>query len=316
METFLRRNFKVKGNIACVFKPNTTASLKTVAGIEVQLWHKAPMAKIFLGKASTNEDGDFSVEFEADSPVSYIVDGKISDVFLEAYYGGVKLEEDSIDLLNGLVAYWKFDESSGTTAADATGNSHAGTLSGTVLPAWTTGKINNGLELFGSSDGSVSSFIEVPSSPDFDFGSGDFTYSLWAIMNNTTYYFSLIDTGYSSTDSLLLEFSVSNTLKIIINAAPVYEKSFVADTSEWTHVVVRRISGKMEVFINNISLGEEPFTGNVGCPADFVIGKFFGGGENLDGKLDEIGVWKGHGLTNDEISILYNAGSALQYPFS
>lgn len=36
---------------------------------------------------------------------------------------------------NGLVGHWKFDEGSGTTAADSSGNGNNGTLSG---PTWTT----------------------------------------------------------------------------------------------------------------------------------------------------------------------------------
>ncbi len=37
------------------------------------------------------------------------------------------------------VAYWKFNEGSGTTAADSSGNSNNGTLSGTTVPTWVSG---------------------------------------------------------------------------------------------------------------------------------------------------------------------------------
>ena len=39
---------------------------------------------------------------------------------------------------NGLVGYWNFDEGSGTTAADSSGNNNTGTL--TNGPTWTAGK--------------------------------------------------------------------------------------------------------------------------------------------------------------------------------
>src|SRR3989344_8923137 len=40
---------------------------------------------------------------------------------------------------NGLVGYWTFDETSGTTASDSSGNGNTGTL--TNGPTWTQGKI-------------------------------------------------------------------------------------------------------------------------------------------------------------------------------
>ena len=37
---------------------------------------------------------------------------------------------------NGLVGYWSFNEGSGSTAADGSGNGHAGTLQ--YSPTWAT----------------------------------------------------------------------------------------------------------------------------------------------------------------------------------
>jgi len=55
----------------------------------------------------------------------------------------------------GLFGWWKFDEGSGTTAADSSGNGNTGTLGGTTPPSWTTGKvgpyaINNTVGIGGS----------------------------------------------------------------------------------------------------------------------------------------------------------------------
>ncbi len=47
-------------------------------------------------------------------------------------------------------AYWKFDEASGTTAADSSANGNTGTL--TNGPVWTTGRINGGVSLDGMND--------------------------------------------------------------------------------------------------------------------------------------------------------------------
>jgi hypothetical protein len=56
----------------------------------------------------------------------------------------------------GIVAYWKLDETSGTTAYDSSGNGYHGEViddgefGGT--PLWTTGQVNGALELDGSGD--------------------------------------------------------------------------------------------------------------------------------------------------------------------
>jgi len=55
-----------------------------------------------------------------------------------------------IDIDPTLVGYWKFDEGSGTTAADASGNGNHGTLQNG--PTWTTGQIGGALRFDGTND--------------------------------------------------------------------------------------------------------------------------------------------------------------------
>lgn len=50
----------------------------------------------------------------------------------------------------GLVAYWKLDETSGTTAYDSSGDHHDGTVEGNSV--WTTGQVNGAIELDGTGD--------------------------------------------------------------------------------------------------------------------------------------------------------------------
>ncbi len=57
--------------------------------------------------------------------------------------------------LQGMVAYWTFDEGSGTTANDSSGSGNKGTLFNS--PAWTTGKINGALSFNG-----VNNYVSTP----------------------------------------------------------------------------------------------------------------------------------------------------------
>ena len=71
----------------------------------------------------------------------------------------------------GLVAHWKFDEGSGTTASDASGNGNTGTLING--PQWTAGKVGNALYFDGIDD-----VITVADSNSLDLSSA-FTLSAW-----------------------------------------------------------------------------------------------------------------------------------------
>jgi hypothetical protein len=70
-----------------------------------------------------------------------------------------------------LVAHWKFDEGSGTVAADATGNGLSGTLRNG--PTWSTGRIGGALAFNGTNQ-----YVDVGSSPKLHF-SGAYTVAAW-----------------------------------------------------------------------------------------------------------------------------------------
>jgi len=57
---------------------------------------------------------------------------------------------DELDLAKGLIGHWKFDEGSGTTAYDSSGNDYNATLMGD--PTWTDGMISGALLFDGNDD--------------------------------------------------------------------------------------------------------------------------------------------------------------------
>ncbi len=72
-----------------------------------------------------------------------------------------------------LVAYWTFDEGSGTTAHDASGHGLDGTLEGGAT--WAAGKIGGALSLDGTDD-----IVAVPLAGQLQLGTtGPFTLSAW-----------------------------------------------------------------------------------------------------------------------------------------
>jgi len=69
------------------------------------------------------------------------------------------------------IAWWKFNETSGTTAADSTGNGHTGTLHGC---SWLAGKYGNCVNMNGVDD-----YVSVPAIGTY----ADFSISVWVNFN-------------------------------------------------------------------------------------------------------------------------------------
>src|SRR5262245_16786700 len=59
------------------------------------------------------------------------------------------------DIAQGLIGHWTFDQTSGTTAADASGQNHDGLVSNQNgdTPGWTTGQIGGSLTFRGPDNG-------------------------------------------------------------------------------------------------------------------------------------------------------------------
>jgi alpha-tubulin suppressor-like RCC1 family protein len=90
---------------------------------------------------------------------------------------------------DGLWAHWKFDEKTGSTAADATGLTVSGTFSGTGV-SWVDGfDGRGGVEFDGfSNQGGSNSYITMgnPSDRSLDFGKGSFSISVWLNFTNVS----------------------------------------------------------------------------------------------------------------------------------
>jgi N-acetylneuraminic acid mutarotase len=95
-------------------------------------------------------------------------------------FGGVESGEVEIlinhSLLDGLIAWWKFDETSGTVAYDSSGNGHDANL--TNGPAWVTGKIGGALSFDGTDD-----MVRTGVSGMYN---QDFTWSTWIKTSHTS----------------------------------------------------------------------------------------------------------------------------------
>lgn len=225
-------------------------------------------------------------------------------------------------LLSNLVAYWKFDESSGD-AADSSGNGN--TLTNVNATPFVSAKINNGADMEASSG---QCFITGDA---FDINS-DFTIAFWYKPESLTSGIQRIVSKYETVGdqrayllflqqsdmTIRLALSSSGAAGTVVDSG-VSLGTFTNGTFYHFAVVYDKAAGTVDFYKNGAALGAQQ-TGyptsifnsntsfNVGCnsgnSADF-----------LDGVLDELGIWL-QKLSASDIALLYNSGSGLAYPFN
>ena len=234
-------------------------------------------------------------------------------------------------LQNGLLAYWKTDESSGN-ASDATGNGH--TLTNNNGVAYNVGIINNGADF-----GSTNTDKDLTNSSHIVGFNSNFTYNLWVNIstvpaNNANAYQLLGDDDASTVDhkgyQSIQYVQESGEIMLFINrnasggSNDQYGATINLGTGVW-HMLTFTLDGNtIKLYMDGNSSpaisGSSTQTGsNVDLgPDGFGIGNF-SRQENFpdhftSGHIDEVGVWN-RVLSSSEISELYSSGAGLPYPF-
>ncbi len=207
-----------------------------------------------------------------------------------------------IDSNSPVKGSWHFDEGSGTTAYDRSGNGNNGTLYNS--PAWVDGKFGKALSFDGSNDYVTTPIISntltdftmeawvkassVPSNRRIVMGSG-WGYNDWYIGINLG----------SSTDAPARKwlFWVAGNSQIAYLAAP---GEIVA--GEWYYLVATYQGTTGKFYINGDSIGKFTFTRGTDTNP-FRIGRS-NSGEYFNGLVDEVRVYN-RALTSAEVSDLY-----------
>ncbi|MDQ5961468.1 MAG: hypothetical protein QG581_389, partial [Patescibacteria group bacterium] len=238
---------------------------------------------------------------------------EISDLY---QMGGVKentsaLQPQGIGNLNsGLTGYWKFDDGSGSTAADSSGNANTGTLVNT--PTWTTGQIGGGIGLVNASAQYVS--LGNPSTYDLT-STGRLTVSAWvktgsSIINSTL---GIVKRGATNTVGAPDQYALtsSNTRwRFMAGNGTTYTEVFgpgaqlVPDT--WYHLTGVIDAANISLYVNGVSAAT-PVARPAGSPPASVsnfIGSVMAGGPAWDGTIDEVRIYS-RALSAEEISRLY-----------
>lgn len=218
-----------------------------------------------------------------------------------------------------LTLHWKFDEVSGTTAADSSGNSRSGTLSGTTFASSAVtgpgGTLNGALILDGTND-------YVSRSSTAFHGYTAFTFAIWCkkttsgFTSNEPIAFSL---GYfPNAGTIFFEphevwpggGSGGGTAVRFDNAWYSYsDPSF--DPSQWHHWAITYDGTNLRVYRDGVlkyTSGSIPGKSLSVSGWDLIVGNMFGYNRYYPGSVDDFRVYD-NALTLSEVQALYDLAS-------
>lgn len=186
----------------------------------------------------------------------------------------------------------EFDETSGTTAYDSSGNGQNATLIGG--PAFVAGKINNALSFSGSSQ-----YAMLPAGVAGSL-SGNFSITAWVYLNSLTAWQRICDFGTGTTDYMFLTVaSSSGTPRFGISTGSEQDvsSSVAIPLNTWTHIALTVSGSTGTIYVNGVATGANTalsiwpsaFNSSIlGSPMLNYLGKSqFSTDPYLDGRIDE-----------------------------
>ncbi len=221
------------------------------------------------------------------------INGSVVSVDLDARYTFFKSENSMLE--EGRIAYWQFNENSGTTAYDSEGNS-GGFISGAE---WVPG-INQSALDFNGTDGNV----EVPINDLLNIIGDKLSLSVWFKKSSEdddgTFVFCRVKYILRIDNHGKITFAVYNPGWHSVTIP--WSKRIV--NTDWHHLVATYDGQTIKIYVDAVLLVSKNTSGNLKSSTSPV----YIGSENpinyFDGSVDEVAVYS-KALSQDEISLLY-----------
>jgi hypothetical protein len=205
----------------------------------------------------------------------------------------------------GVITQFNFNEGSGSSVADLSGNGHNGTLVNS--PAWTTGKYGQALSFNGSSN-----YVNIPDHNDYTLNPAQsYTWSAWVkntdftswgtvwsqtVDNNNFFYFYAHSTNDAEAGP------VTNGVSVYwyngANRLVVHSNDNVLSASNWSYITVTyngslTQSSRFTIYVNGTDVtnrGDVESTGTITTinPTNIRIGSNQPFGDFLNGTVDEV----------------------------
>jgi len=207
--------------------------------------------------------------------------------------------------LSPLQAYLKFDETSGTSAADATGNGWTGTLVNS--PTWVAGYSNNSVNLSGSSQ-----YVTLPAGVVSNLN--DFTISAWVKQTSISTWSRIFDFGTGTTIYMFLtpRNGANNFVRFAITVngnanEQQIDGTAALPTGVWTHVAVTLSGSKGVLYVGGVPVGTNNAMtltpASLGNTTLNYVGKSQYNDPYLNGQVDEFRIYRS-ALSPGEVATL------------
>jgi hypothetical protein len=211
--------------------------------------------------------------------------------------------------LVGVAGYWDFNEGSGQTAADKTGNGNNGILSRGVR--WTSGEFGSGTQF-----DDVNDYVKVANRSDFNFNA-NFTVSLWIntsawkrsepILSNSM--FRIYHRGDSAGDNVYFLMKINSTESPGDSSWAGWtgvKTSEPLPANKWSSLIGVKSGNNMTIYVNGVKSREFDALTGYSTDKSGSIDLFIGGDghTNFNGAIDEVKIWN-RALTDNEVQKLY-----------
>lgn len=207
------------------------------------------------------------------------------------------------------VAHYLFNEASGTSAVDATGNGRTATLAGGAN--WTTGRTGNAVNLNGTS-----AYVSVPAG--ILAGATAFTLATWVRLDSAATWARLFDFGTGTGAYLFLTpRSAAGTVRYAITtggagAEQRMDAPAALPVGAWTHLAVTQTGNLGVLYVNGVEAARTTALSlrpaSLGSTGQNWIGRSqYGGDPYLDAAVDSFRIYS-RALTASEVANLHTTG--------
>ncbi|XEC95851.1 LamG-like jellyroll fold domain-containing protein [Paenibacillus tarimensis] len=214
---------------------------------------------------------------------------------------------------SSLIAWYKFDETSGTTAADSSGHGNNGTLGGGANTTWTTGKYGNAVNFGGVNTDAT--YVTLPGNLVDNMSS--MTFTAWVNSSNTSDYTSLFTAAPSAASSptKYMMFQPRGSRFMITNGGASGEQNMSPGSNltanTWKHIAITLSGNTGILFIDGAEVARnENMTLKPSDLAPTTSGNFIGksawtGDKYVKGQVDDVRIYK-RAISASEVASVMN----------